>query len=177
MTEETTAVSAGQHSGVLASLGLQPQLFVFQLINFVIISAILWFLILKPLVKKLEERKHIIDEGLDSAKRAQSELGMAEVRARDIIDDAKVEANKAIERGVSEAAMANEQMRKKVRADLDLLMNQAKRNIEIDKQDMRAEIRKETATLVVTAVEKILKEKFDGKKDEAFIQETLGNLR
>jgi len=57
-TDQTTTETEVQ--GVAASLGLNTQLFVFQLINFVIVAIILWFLILKPLIKKMEERKKII---------------------------------------------------------------------------------------------------------------------
>ncbi|MCX6778657.1 MAG: ATP synthase F0 subunit B, partial [Candidatus Magasanikbacteria bacterium] len=57
-----------QSGGVLGSLGINGQLFVFQLINFILVAAILWFLILKPLTKKMAERKKIIDESLDNVK-------------------------------------------------------------------------------------------------------------
>ena len=69
---------ASPNESVAASLGLNGQLFIFQLINFAIVAAIVWFLILKPLSKKLEERKKIIDNSLDKAKEIDSNLQMAE---------------------------------------------------------------------------------------------------
>ena len=74
--ESTTEIP--QDAGVLASLGINGQLFVFQLINFAIVVLVLWFLILKPLSKKLEERKKLIDDSLDKAKEIETNLGMSE---------------------------------------------------------------------------------------------------
>lgn len=166
-TRETT------HESIAASLGLQPTLFVFQLINFLLVLCVVWFLILKPLVTKLEERRKTISETLDNAEKIKTDLGMAETRARDMIDEAKVEANNIVERRMVEAEKEIEIMKKKTRSDIELLVAQAKKNIEIDKADMRESLRKETAGLVVLAVEKVLKEKMDPKKDEAFLRSLL----
>ena len=54
-TTTNTTEPAGD-GGVAASLGINGTLFVFQLINFAIVASIIWFLILKPLTKKMTER-------------------------------------------------------------------------------------------------------------------------
>ncbi|MEK9158891.1 MAG: ATP synthase F0 subunit B, partial [Patescibacteria group bacterium] len=67
---EEAAEAAGQVSeGLLASLGINLPLFIFQLINFAIVAVILWFLILKPLTKKLAERQKMIDDSISNAER------------------------------------------------------------------------------------------------------------
>lgn len=159
--------------GILLSLGIQPTLFAFQLINVGLVLAIIWFLVLRPLVARLEERKRTIDEGLDNAKRSETALMMAERRARDIVDESKVEANRVIERSTDEAVAAGERMKKKARSDIELLVNQAKRNLDIDREAMRGEIRTEAAGLVIAALQKILPEKFDKETDEGFIKDIL----
>ena len=69
MAENTLeSTSEVQNESVLASLGLDTNLFVSQLINFVLVFLIVWFLLLKPLAKKLEERREMIDESIDKAK-------------------------------------------------------------------------------------------------------------
>ena len=93
-----------------ASLGLNGQLFAFQLLNFAIVSAIIWFLILKPLTKTLEERKKVIDESLDKAKQVETNLQMSEVKFQEKLDEAKVKANKVIEKSHSEAEILSETM-------------------------------------------------------------------
>ena len=115
-TEETTEAPVEQ--GVEASLGLNGQLFVFQLINFAIVALILLFLILKPLTKKLEERRKIIDESLDKAKEVDANLVMAQQKFQEKVDEAKVEANKIIERAHGEAEQLSTDMKAKAKRKL-----------------------------------------------------------
>ena len=61
---EVTHEAAAEES-VAASLGLNTQLFGFQLLNFAVVGLIVWFLILKPLTKKMAERQQIINESLN----------------------------------------------------------------------------------------------------------------
>jgi len=163
--------------GVLASLGINLQLFVFQLINFAIVALVVWFLILKPLTKKMEERKKIIDESLDNAKRVESNLQMSEQKFQEKIDEAKAQANKVIELAGEEAEKLKIDMREKAKSEIEILITQAKRNIQIEKEEMVEEIKQETIALVVDAVEKIILEKLDPKKDKKLIEDSIEKLK
>jgi len=57
------------------------------------------------------------------------------------------------------------------------LIVQAKRNIDIDKKEMKEMLRKETVELVVMAVEKIITERLDEKKDGKMIKDILSSLK
>lgn len=174
---ETTHEATPANESVAASLGLNGQLFIFQLINFAIVAVIIWFLILKPLTKKLEERKKIIDDGLDKAKEIDSNLQMAEQKFQERIDDAKAESNKIVEMAQDEAEKAGTNMKIKAKKEIELVVDQAKRNIQIEKEEVMTGIKAETANLVVAAVEKILGDKLDGKKDKELIEETLKKIK
>ena len=100
--------------GLLSSLGINGQLFIFQFINFTIVAVIVWFLILKPLTKKMAERKKMIDESIDNAKALETNLKQSEQKYQEKIDLAKVEANKIIEKAHGDAKMLGEEMKKKI---------------------------------------------------------------
>lgn len=170
---EATTEAGLENEGLAASLGLNGQLFTFQLINFALVFLTLWFMILKPLTKKMEERKRLIDESIDKAKKVEENLLHSEQKFQEKIDEAKVEANAIMQKAHGEAEGMSEKMKLKAREEIELLITQAKRNIEIDKEDMRLELRKETVELVILTVEKLIGEKLDAKKDEKFIQEIL----
>lgn len=173
---ESEAVEA-QESGVAASLGLNGQLFAFQLLNFAIVAAVIWFLILKPLTKKLEERKKLIDESLDKAKQVDANLQMAEQKFQERIDEAKAEASKIIEKAFGEGEKLTVEMKKRAQKEIEILVDQARRNIKIEKEEIVASLKQETVNLVVVALEKILSEKVDSKKDRELIEETIKGLR
>ncbi|MFH1947556.1 MAG: F0F1 ATP synthase subunit B [Candidatus Magasanikbacteria bacterium] len=162
---------------VAASLGLNGQLFAFQLLNFAIVAAIVWFLILKPLTSKLEERKKLIDESLDKAKEVDADLQMSEQKYQERIDEAKSEASKVMAKVQEDGTDLTNRMKEKAQKEIELVVDQAKRNIKIEKEEMMAELKEETANLVVAAVEKILEEKLDENKDKKLIDGVLGKLK
>ncbi len=172
--EATTEAPAGQ--SVAASLGLNAQLFVFQLINFAIVAVILWFLILKPLTKKLAERKKIIDDSLDKAKEIDANLIMAGQKFQERIDEAKVEANKIIEKSHTQAEQLSAEMKVKAKKEIETLVMQARVKIQDEKEEVMRGIKEETSNLVVAVVEKILNEKMNDKKDKELIEESLKGM-
>jgi F-type H+-transporting ATPase subunit b len=177
---DTHAEVEGGHGssgdGIAASLGINTQLFTFQLINFAIVGAIVWFLILKPLTQKMEERKKQIDQSIDNAKEIETNLQMSERKYQEKIDEAKVEANKIIQKSSEEGEIVAKRLKEKSQQEIELLVAQAKKNIEIDKQDMKDEIKKETAEMIVLAMEKIFEKKMDEKMDDSFIKKILEDL-
>ncbi|MEK7084578.1 MAG: F0F1 ATP synthase subunit B [Patescibacteria group bacterium] len=167
-TQETQA-----EESVAASLGLNLQLFLFQLINFALVVAIVWFLILKPLTKKMEERKKLIDESLDNAKKIDAALAMSEKTHQERIAQGKEEANRIIAASREEGEKNREELKQKTHGEITALVKHAKQTIEEERISMREELRTETAALAVAVAEKILREKLDGKKDAAFIEEIM----
>ena len=176
-TVAQTTEQGAQDSGVLASLGINGTMFVFQLINFAIVALILWFLVLKPLTKKMSERQSLIDEGLKNAEEVKKNLHKSEQKYQERVDEAKSEAGKIIAKTQVDAAGVASNMKEKAKQEIELLVDQAKRNIKIEKQEMMSEVKKEAANLVAMALEKILSEKIDGKKDKGLIDESLKKIK
>ncbi len=180
---ETAAVSqlaeletAGE-AGLMASLGLDGRLFAFQLINFAIVAAILWFLVLKPLVKKLTERQKMIDEGLDNAKKAREQMERSEIDYRAKISEAKKSAQEILEKTAKDAKTLSENLKIKAKREIENLAEQAKKNILKEKDEMMTGLKGETANLIVAALEKILNEKMTGEKDKKMIEEAMKTIK
>src|SRR3989338_8743176 len=164
-------------AGVAASLGLNGQLFAFQLLNFAIVAAVVWFLILKPLTKKMDERKQMIDDSLEKAKQIEANVLMSQQRYQEKIDEGKVEANKIIKTSHEEAERLARSMKEKSKKEIELLVDQAKRNIAIERDEAFAAVKKEAGALVVAAVEKILGQAIDESTDKKIIQEAIQNIK
>ena len=174
-TTEQTEVN-GSDESIFASLGLNGQLFAFQLINFILVGAIVWFLILRPLTKKMEERRSLINDSLDKAKEVETALAMSEIKFQERIDEAKAQANKIIERSHDDAARVADDMKAKAKREIQILIDQAKRNIQIERDDAMQKVREEAGVLIVSAVKKILGDVLDEKKDKKMIEEMLKKI-
>lgn len=176
LSAETHAETTAEGGSPLASLGINPTLFVFQLINFAIIAAVIWYLILKPLTKKLSERQKMIDESLDNAKKIQDNLQKSEQKYQERIDAAKVETGKILDKANKEAEKIAVETKNKAKTEIEALIEQAKRNIRSERDEMITDVRKAGADLVVAALEKILSEKIDSKKDKEIISEMITRI-
>jgi len=163
-------------AGVLASLGINGALLTAQLINFALVACILWFLILKPLVKKLAERQKMIDDSIANSKKVQDNLAKSEQHFQQRVDEAKVEANKVAERAAQEAERMGVAMKTNAKQEIELLVDQAKRNFSIERDEMRAAVKKEAAEMITTDLQKILSEKMTDKKDKELIAEMIKKM-
>lgn len=174
---EEVQTTTAEDSGPLSALGINSTLFLFQLVNFAIVAVIIWFLILKPLTKKMTERQKMIDDSIENSKKIQDNLQKSEKTYQDRIDTAKVEANKIIEKSGVEAEKVGAEMKLKAKTEIEGLVEQAKRNIRIEKDEMVAELKQHTAEVVVAALEKLLSEKVDSKKDREIIEEMVKKIK
>jgi len=174
-TAEHTTTPADE--GLLASLGINGQMFTFQIINFAVVMVVVWYLILKPITKKMGEREKIIDESIANAKRVDENLRRSERDYQTRIDEAKVEANKVLEKAGNEAGQIGETMKEKAKKEIEGLVETAKRNIKTEKDTMVAQLKIETVDLVASALEKMLGEKIDEKKDKKIIEEMVSKLK
>lgn len=173
--EPTESVPAD--TGVLSSLGINGALFAAQLINFALVACILWFLILKPLAKKLAERQKMIDDSIVNSRRVQENLARSEQHFQRRVDEAKVEANRITERAAKEAEKMGLAMKTRAKQEIELLVDQAKRHIAVERGEMRTEFKKEVAGLIAAALQKILSEKMTDKKDKELIAEMVKKIR
>ncbi len=178
--DETHAAVADTHGeaatadeSLLASFGINEQLFLFQLLNFAIVVGIVWFLILKPLTQKMEERKKMIDDSLDKVKEAETALTMGELKFQERIDEAKMEANKITENAYVKGQQLTENLKDKAKKEIEILIAQAKKNIDIERAETREEMKKEAVALISVTLEKIFGEKLTKEIDKAYIEKIL----
>lgn len=175
-SEGAAETAAPAKEGIIASMGINSTLFIFQLVNFALVFCVLWFLILKPLSKKLTERQKMIDDSVENSKKIEEVLKQSEKKYQERIDIAKSEANALREKAKVEADLIAEESKNKTRNDMEVLVLQAKARITAEKDDMLAGLKNETAGLVVAALQQILGEKIDEHKDKKIISDALSKL-
>ncbi|MDD4476835.1 MAG: F0F1 ATP synthase subunit B [Patescibacteria group bacterium] len=180
-SEESAEVSGELASianeSVLTGLGINGSMFLAQLVNFAVVSAILWFLILKPITKKMAERQKMIDDSIANSKKIDENLSKSEKSYQEKIDMAKVEANKIMEKANCEASQTADVLKAKAKKEIEGVVEQARRNIQIEKEEVMLGLKKETADLMILALEKILNEKIDLKKDKELIENALKGVK
>ena len=157
-------------------LDINPGLILWTILTFIILLFILSKVGWKPLVNALQAREQSIRDALQKAEEAkrESERLLAENTA------AMARANEETSRILKEGRELAEQMKSeivaKAREGAKALMEQAKEDIQREKETALLQLRNEVADLAVNVAEKIIDETLDEAKRKKLVDSTLQSL-
>lgn len=158
----------------LANLGIDWKLFVAQGVNFLVLLFVLRRYAYGPMLEFLEKRSERIEQGLKDAEAAQVKLAEMEAEEKKVLAVARDEA-RAIVNAAEVSAKKRDALRlTETETNTRRLLDEAMIKIEEEKKKMLLEVKQEVVEVALLAVEKILKENIDPKKDQSFIEKTLG---
>jgi len=129
---------------------------VVQMIVFVVLiwftMKVVWPMILGP----MEERSKKIAAGLAAGDKGQQELAQARDRADAILREARERATQIVEQAQRQANDLVDQAKGTATSEGARLVEQAKQQIELETSHAREALRREVATIAVTAASKVL---------------------
>jgi F-type H+-transporting ATPase subunit b len=146
------AVAASGESGLIS---IDKSLFI-QMINFLVLLFILWKLLYKPLVAKMEERSGAIKRSLEEAQAARLEAQREREEHAQKLQAAYAEAKAIREAALKEAAEEQRKLVDAARAEAARLIADAKAEMEQDVRRARQELRQEVSDLAVTVAERLI---------------------
>ena len=149
------------------------RIFIAQAINFTIVFLVLYWFAFKPLVKIMAERSDKIAKSLEEAKQIEEKLSQTKAEFNKIVAEAKKEANAILEKAAVQADLKKQETIVRAKEEVGAIINQEKQKMQTEKAVTLKEIKKEVADLVVAAVEKVLGEKMDEKKDKEIIRKVI----
>ena len=158
---------------LIETFHIDTALLIAQIINFAIVFAVLYFFILKPLLKTMNDRSKKIEKSLDDADRIEESLKKAGIEAKDVISQAKKEANEIIEMAGKQAEVKKDEILKRAKEEIGLVINKEKEQIRMEKETVLKEIKAEVSGLVIAVAEKILGDKVDAKVDQNYIKKVI----
>lgn len=154
-----------------------PGLYIWTIVTFLILLALLARFAWRPLLDALEQRQAAIQKSLDDARQARQELERVQAEAQRILAEARTQAGEIVSRTRSDAAAFGEEMKQKARADADALVKHAERQIEMQTSRALETIRHEAVDLSVAIASKILRRDISKEDNERLIQDTLREMQ
>ena len=158
-------------------LGLNVKFFIAQLINFGILLLIFWKWILPSVTKAMQARTERIEKSLTDADRIEKEKKEFETWRQTEMSKARQEASSIVTSAQTEAGKAKQQILDQTKLDQQKLVDQAKTQIESEKNKALQDAKGELADLVTNATEKILRKKLDAHSDQQLIKESLAHIK
>lgn len=160
---------------ILGKIGFDWQVALANFVNFVIIFLVLRKFAFKPINKIIKERQGKIDEGLENAKRAETELLIAEETRAKKMESAKLEANSIIGEAQNKGDAIIASAKDEALGQKASIIKEGEVQIANKKEMLKKELEKETADLIIDGVEKILKESLSKEDQEKYIKKVLAN--
>ena len=150
-----------------------PGLFVWTILTFLILVALLARFAWRPLLQALERRQATIAQSLEDAQRARQELERLQRESTQIMAQARAEAESMLARSRSDAEALREELKQKARTEAAAIAKNAERQTQLETARAAQQIRHEAVDLSVAIASKILRRQVTREDNEALIQEAL----
>jgi F-type H+-transporting ATPase subunit b len=144
-----------QFTQLMTQFGVTWPKLIAQIIIFLVLYLTLQKLAFGPIIKVLEERRRRIAESQENAEKIKQQLADAEKRYEEIIQKANAEAQQLIDEArKSGDALTQKQAQDAIR-QAEEIISKARADIEIERNKMEAEVRKQMVGLVVDTTAKV----------------------
>jgi F-type H+-transporting ATPase subunit b len=161
---------------MLASIGILAFNLLWQILAFGILVWLLSRYAFKPVVALLDERRNRIYESMQQAEQIKKDNAAAAERAQQIIGEAQAQtrdmlaqAQQMSQRTITAAQAEAREQREKLLAD-------AHKQIEVDTQRAKDELRREVARLTVLAAGKVIGKSLDTPDHYRLVDEALAEV-
>jgi F-type H+-transporting ATPase subunit b len=129
-----------------------------------------------PMLAALEEREKEIADGLDAASKGRRELGEAETKKAEVMEAAKKDAADILSQANLRANQVIEDAKEKAQEEADRIKVSAEKDVVQSMNRAREGLRSEVAVLAVAGAEKLLKAEINKESNAALIDEIAGEL-
>lgn len=170
-------VAAAESEGGFSVFSVNPGLSVWTTVVFLMLLGILWKFAWGPILGAVEAREDRIQSALDESRERQEEARklLAEHKAQ--LNDARRQANEIL----ADARASGERLRKdleeKARVEARGIVESARKEIERERDQALADIRKESVDLALAAAARLLGERMDSEKDREMVVGFLDDMK
>mgnify|MGYP001379347561 FL=1 len=155
---------------------LDPGLFVWTILTFLLLLTVLAKFAWNPLLKMLKDREDLIRSSLEDAEKAQSELANLNAEREEIINKARSEAQSILSEGKVAASKLKDETLKAAKDQAKSILTDAEKQIRIEKHKAIEEIKSEVVDLSLSVAKKLIKKNISREDNQTLIDESLENV-
>jgi F-type H+-transporting ATPase subunit b len=154
-----------------------PGLFIWTIVTFLVLLALLAKFAWRPLLLALDTRQNSIRKSLDDAQQAKQELERLNSESAQIVARARQDADAIITQSRSDGERLREEIRQKARAEADLIVKNAERQIQMETSRALEQIRHEAVELSVMIASKIIQRNLTKEDNQRLIDDALRQVQ
>ena len=172
--------STEAHGGTSAPnplVQLDPGLFIWTILTFLILFFVLAKFAWKPLLLALESRENTIKSSLQDAEKAKTELERLNVESEEIMAKARSEAQTIRVEAKSAAEKIKADVMIQAGEDAKKIRDEAQKQIKVEKAKAISEIRQEVVNLTMLVAEKVIRKNLSKEDNQSLIEDSIKHLK
>ena len=155
---------------------VDPGLFIWTIVTFLVLLGLLAKFAWGPLLKALEERQEMIRKSLDDADQATQDLKRLHQESAQIIAAARADAQSIVAKSRVAAETVREDLKQKAKEEADALVRGGQRQIQLETARAVQQIRHEVVDLSLAVASKLIKKNLTKEDNDALIQDSLTQI-
>ena len=155
---------------------LDPGLFLWTILTFLVLLGVLAKFAWNPLLKMLRDREEFIRSSLDDAEKARAELERLNSEGEDIVNKARSVAQTILSEGKAAASKLKDETLNAAKDQAKSILSDAKKQIRIEKDKAIEEIKSEVVDLSLSVATKLIKKNISREDNQALIDDSMENV-
>ena len=156
---------------------LDPGLFIWTILTFLVLFFVLAKFAWKPLLVALESRENEIKSSLEDAEKARTELERLNSESEEIIAKARSEAQTIRVEAKSVAEKIKAEVMAQAGEDAKKIRDEAEKQIQVEKDKAINEVRNKVVNLTISVAEKVIKKNLSKEDNQSLIEDSIQNLK
>jgi len=156
---------------------LDPGLFIWTIITFLVLFFALAKFAWKPLLKMLKDREDMIRDSLDDAEKAKVELERLSEESEAIMAKARSEAQSILAEGKTAAEKVKDDIIAKSKEQANKIREDAGNQIQVEKDKAISEIKEEVVNLTLSVAEKLIQKNLSDADNKSLIEASLKKVK
>jgi len=154
-----------------ASAGFNEGDIIFQLAMFILLLILLKKFAWGPLMGVMKEREEFVANEIENAEKSRKDAAALLEEQRSLLKEARVEAQQLIENAKKQGEIQREEIMVAARSEAGRLKESAKQEIDQQKNQAVAAIKEQVASLSVLIATKVIEKELTEKDQEKFIHD------
>lgn len=151
--------------------------FLFQAINVLIVMAVLYWFLFRPVSAIIARREETIESSLERAARAREEAERLAKEYQAKLDAAAREAHEVVDKATRAAEETRQRIVKEAQDEAARTLEKAKREIALEREKALASIRDEVANLAILAAGKVVGKSLTAADHQRLVQEFVADIQ
>jgi len=153
-----------------------PGLYIWSIIIFLVLAFLLMKFAWKPLLAMLEKREDNIRQSLLDAEKARDELANVKEDTEKLLNEARTESQAIVAAGKKNAERMKEEIVEKAQSKSDTILEDAKKQINLEKDRAILEVKAEVVNLSMEVAKKLIKKNLSKKDNLKLINDSISSI-